>query len=132
MRKINKLIIHCADTPPDMDIGVDEIRKWHVEERGWSDIGYHYVIRRNGVVEEGREFEKAGAHCKGQNGNSIGICIVGGRNGEFDFCSKQMHSLNRLVADLKDSILGGASVHGHNEFSEKTCPNFNVKEWFIK
>lgn len=132
MRKINKLIIHCADTPPSMDIGVEEIRKWHVEERGWDDIGYHYVIRRNGVVEEGREIEEVGAHCKGHNGNSIGICLVGGREGRFDFTRKQLHSLNRLVADLKDSISGGASVHGHYEFSEKTCPNFNVKEWFIK
>lgn len=132
MRKINKIIIHCADTPPSMDIGVEEIRKWHTGERGWSDIGYHVVIRRNGDFEEGREVAIAGAHCKGQNSNSIGICLVGGYNGKFDFTSKQMMTLDEVIRGIKKSVPEVVSVHGHNEFSDKTCPNFDVKEWVKK
>ena len=79
MREINTFIIHCSDTYPDMDIGVEEIRRWH-KERGWSDIGYHYVIRRNGKIEEGRNDGIVGAHAKGMNENSLGICMVGGKS----------------------------------------------------
>ena len=115
-----------------MDIGVEEIRKWHTEERGWSDIGYHVVIRRNGDFEEGREVSIAGAHCKGQNSNSIGICLVGGYNGKFDFTSKQMMTLDEVIRGIKESVAEVVSVHGHYEFSDKTCPNFDVKEWVKK
>lgn len=86
MRTIDSIIIHCAYTPPGMDIGATEIRRWHVEERGWKDIGYHYVVRRDGDVEPGRDLdgdgdvvEEVGAHAAGHNAHSIGICLVGGR-----------------------------------------------------
>ena len=77
MRHINKVIIHCSATPEGRDISLDTIRQWHIK-RGWSDIGYHYVILINGTIQEGRPVERAGAHCKGHNANSIGVCYVGG------------------------------------------------------
>src|SRR5690606_114532 len=76
-RFINLLVIHCAATTPLMDIGAKEIDVWH-KQRGWSKIGYHFVIRRNGVIEKGRDISEVGAHVEGYNKNSIGICMVGG------------------------------------------------------
>jgi len=84
MRIIDTVIVHCSATKPSMDIGVDVIRQWHMN-KGWSDIGYHYVIRRNGAVELGRDLDKdgdvdeeIGAHAYGHNATSIGICLIGG------------------------------------------------------
>lgn len=78
MREINLIVVHCTYSRPSMDIGVEEIRKWHVEGNSWTDIGYHYVIRRDGTIEDGRPIERPGAHVKGHNSNSIGIAWVGG------------------------------------------------------
>ena len=131
MRKINKIIIHCAATKPSMDIGTEEIRKWHLE-RGFSDIGYHDVIRRDGSVEEGRPMELAGAHCQGQNAHSIGICLVGGIDEkgkpENNFTEAQFKSLRRLLQMYKTQHKK-ATIHGHNEFANKACPSFDVQDW---
>lgn len=128
MREITDLIIHCAATPPDMDIGAEEIDQWH-RERGWSGIGYHFVIRRSGLVEEGRDIETIGAHVRGHNDNSIGICLVGGKD-QFDFTMAQMKSLDTLVHSLLRDY-PDAAVRGHQEFDEnKACPRFNVQEYF--
>lgn len=135
MRQIEMIIIHCSATPPNMDIGVEEIRKWHLE-RGFSDIGYHFVIRRDGTVALGRPVELAGAHCKGHNSRSIGICLVGGTDkytgkviSSCNFTEEQWNSLESLVEDLLEEYPSIRSVHGHNEFAAKDCPCFNVQEW---
>ena len=78
MRKIRKIIIHCSATKEGHDIDAAEIKKWHVEGNGWSDIGYHYVIKLDGTVEEGRPLERSGAHTLNHNFDSIGICYIGG------------------------------------------------------
>ena len=78
MRQINKIIVHCSATREGQDVSVDTIRKWHVEGRGWSDIGYHFYIDINGKIHKGRDIARMGAHCKGQNRNSIGVCYCGG------------------------------------------------------
>ena len=77
MRTINKIIIHCTATPEGRDVTVTEIDRWH-RQRGFSGIGYHYVIYRDGSVHKGRNEDSIGAHCTGQNANSIGVCYVGG------------------------------------------------------
>lgn len=126
MSKINKpskVIIHCADTPDNRDIDVKEIDRWH-KARGFRMVGYHYVIKRNGVVEVGRNESMIGAHCLTQNAKSIGICLIG----RHDFSSEQFKSLNSLLMDLKIRYRG-ISIHGHSEFSYKTCPNFDVKKY---
>lgn len=137
MRPIDDIIIHCAATYPTMDIGAKEIRKWHVEGNGWNDIGYHYVIRRNGTIEKGRVLDRPGAHCKGHNAKSIGICLVGGLEKLVDgktiskanYTQEQWNSLKDLVLELK-SKFPFAQIHGHQDYANKACPCFNVQEWW--
>ena len=141
MRPINEIIVHCADTPPSWGGNMtpeqqrDEIRRWHVEERGWSDIGYHYVITRNGVVVQGRPLDKIGAHVKGHNKGTIGICLVGGKGGTAhdkfreNFTKEQDFALRKLIDELKDRFVSINKVSGHNKYAAKACPCFNVQEW---
>ena len=138
MRKIEAIYIHCSYTPPNMDIGVKEIRKWHTDPKpqgnGWSDIGYHFVIRRSGATEKGRLISKAGAHTKGFNEHSIGICLVGGKQGSkgvFNFTLAQMEALKDIVSIMCIKYkLPLTHVHGHNEVSSKQCPCFDVQAYF--
>jgi len=136
MRDINQIIIHCSATPPSMDIGVKEIRSWHVNERKWSDIGYHIVVRRDGTVEFGRPINKPGSHAKGHNQNSIGVCWVGGvdakMNPENNMTEVQERELWCTVENLmltykvsKDMVLGHRDLPGVT----KSCPSYDVKEW---
>lgn len=132
MREIDMIIIHCSATPPNMDIGADKIREWHVDGNGWRDIGYHFVIRRDGSVEDGRPIDQSGVHTRGYNTNSIGICMVGGvdKKGKPDdnFTLDQWRSLRRVLISLKADYKN-ATIHGHNEFdSGKACPSFNVQD----
>lgn len=130
-RFINLLVIHCAATPANMDVGVSEIDRWH-RERGFDRIGYHFVIRRNGVIEKGRDISEVGAHVQGFNKNSIGICMVGGVNSqkvpENNFTSAQWLSLKTLVKKFQ-SEYPEIKVCGHNELAAKACPSFNVQSW---
>jgi N-acetylmuramoyl-L-alanine amidase len=128
-RKIDKIIIHCTATPEGRDVSVDTIREWHLEN-GWSDIGYHYVVGLDGLIHDGRPVEKQGAHTKGHNRGSIGIVYVGGVDERMDAkdtrTDEQKESLELLVLNLLDSF-PKSTVHGHNEFSSKECPSYNVQ-----
>ena len=131
MRTISKIIIHCSATPEGKDFTVQQIRQWHMQGNGWRDIGYHYVIYRDGSIHEGRPVERAGAHTKGYNSHSIGICYIGGcaadgKTPKDTRTEAQKAALIRLVAELK-VIYPSASVHGHNQFANKACPSFNVQ-----
>lgn len=134
MRDINKIIIHCSATKADSDIGAKEIDSWH-KKQGFSSIGYHFVICRNGDIEAGRPVQEMGAHCKGQNANSIGICLIGGidENGKSqnNFTDKQFQCLKLLVKKLQNEF-PNSTIHGHYEFANKDCPCFNVKEFFTQ
>lgn len=130
-RKIDKIIIHCSATPPSMDIDAKEIDRWH-KNKGWSQIGYHFVIKRDGEIEDGRPLELIGAHVKGYNKGSIGICLVGGveegnvSEPQDNFTPCQWKSLSSLLKVMKADYKK-ATIHGHNEFSpQKACPSFNV------
>ena len=135
MRDIKQLVVHASATPPFMEIGASEIRVWH-KGRGWRDIGYHAVIKRNGKVEDGRPIAEIGAHVKGHNNESFGICLVGGvdkdNKSEFNFTRHQMDSLIRLLDVLKNEF-PDAEVLGHRDFPgvAKACPCFAVKEWYV-
>ncbi len=131
MRSIKMIIVHASDTPKSMDIGVEKIRKWHTDPKpmgnGWSDIGYHYVIRRDGTQEDGRPLDQVGSHVRGFNSHSIGICLVGGRHGKFDFNIAQLDSLADLVDALQEQF-GRLRLRGHCDYDRgKTCPNFDVE-----
>jgi Negative regulator of beta-lactamase expression len=130
MRKISKLIVHCTATREGRDVTVDEIRQWHLK-RGWSDIGYHYVIYRDGTVHQGRPIETPGAHTKGHNQHSIGVCYVGGIGPDGHprdtRTVEQEEALENLLTDLKEQF-PRATIHGHREFSAKACPCFDAHE----
>ena len=131
MRKINEIIIHCSATPEGKDFTVDDIRRWHLA-RKFADIGYHYVIYRDGSVHKGRAENIAGAHCLGHNAHSIGICYIGGctadgKHPKDTRTPQQKTALRQLVNQLK-FYYPHATVHGHNEFSNKACPSFNVQK----
>ena len=135
MREIKTIIVHCADTYPDMDIGVDEIHEWHTSPpRNWSDIGYHWVIRRSGVLEHGRPEHIAGAHAAGHNKDSIGVCMVGGKSRKDDgpednFTPEQRVMLRELIGMLRKRYGDSVEVIPHSAVNEhKTCPNCNIYE----
>ena len=131
MREVNQIIVHCSATKPSMDVGVRVIREWHVDGNGWSDIGYHYVIKRNGTIEDGRDESKSGAHAKGYNKHSIGICLVGGidKDGKSDanFTLAQYMALLTLITAIKTRH-NISSVIGHRDVSDKDCPCFDVQQ----
>lgn len=131
MRRINKIIVHCTATQRDHDVTVEDLRKWHVEERGWSDIGYHFFIDLKGEVHECRPIEKTGAHSKGQNFDSIGVAYAGGLGSDNAWHDtrneEQKLSLEELLCYLK-VLFSKAKIYGHRDFSEKMCPSFDARE----
>ena len=150
MRSINKIIIHCSDSPEGRDDKVEDIRRWH-KNRGFSDIGYHFVIDLDGTIEPGRPICQAGAHCTGHNRDSIGICYIGGaywrdgvnakgkpikgKDGKTVLLPKDTRTLAQRLAmqQLVQQLLSHypmATVHGHREFAAKACPCFDVQAWF--
>lgn len=132
MRKINKIIIHCSATPEGRHVTVQDIDRWH-RDRGFSQIGYHWVIYLDGSIHKGRSEEIAGAHVVGHNANSVGICYIGGVDEMMrpkDTRTKEQRATMRsLVSSLKNKY-PDATVHGHNEFAAKACPSFDVKKEF--
>ena len=131
MRELNRIILHCTATPSWREVSVDEIRRWHVEGNGWSDIGYHYVILLDGTIARGRPLDVAGAHVKGHNKDSVGVVYVGGTDvtgqPQDTLNSNQLFSLYKVVTSLRN-LFGPLTLHGHNEFSNKACPSFIVSE----
>ncbi len=133
MRSIQYIIIHCSATPPKLDVGAAEINRWH-RQRGWSEIGYHFVIRKNGTLEKGRDLWKIPAQAKGYNKNAIGICYIGGLNAsgkpEDTRTPAQKETMKALVLALRD-IYPEAKILGHRDLPgvHKACPSFDVKEW---
>ena len=145
-RDINLIVVHCSATKPTIDIGAHEIRKWHMA-KNWSDIGYHNIIRRNGTLEHGRDLARSGAHAKGYNANSLGVCMVGGVDAygkpENNFTGEQFATL-RGYLDTMLEVFPGSKVLGHRDLSVdlnedgaitpdewmKQCPCFDAKEWY--
>ena len=135
MREIRKIIVHCSASPPSMNTFAKDIDAWH-KLRGWSGIGYHYVIRRSGILEKGRDIMQAGAHAKGYNFSSVGVCLIGGvdEEGKADanYTLKQYNTLLELIRFLEVTF-PIEEVMGHRDLPnvKKTCPCFDVRA-FIK
>lgn len=130
-RYIDELIVHCSATPAGKDYTVDTIRDWHVKGNGWSDIGYHYVIYRDGSIHPGRNVNIAGAHTTNHNSRSIGICYIGGmdknnKNPEDTRTPEQKEALVKLLRKLLKEY-PGSTIHGHREYANKACPSFDAK-----
>lgn len=141
MRNLNGIIIHCTATPPGFMEGksstakVAEVKRWHVEDRGWSDIGYHYLIDRDGTVKQGRPLSRTGAHVRGHNTGTVGISLFGARDStahddfQNHFTPAQDMALRALIAELRSKYPSITSITGHNEYAAKACPGFQVAKW---
>lgn len=131
MRQVNKIIIHCSDTPEGRDDRAEDIDSWH-RAQGYKEIGYHYVITLAGEVEIGRPEQAIGAHCKGHNAKSIGICYIGGaseedRSPKDTRTPEQKRALLELLKALKQKY-PRAAIFGHRDFdSAKSCPCFDAQ-----
>lgn len=142
MRHINEIIIHATATRADWRDGqktstkVAEVKRWHVVDRGWSDIGYHYLIDRDGTIAKGRPIERTGAHVRGRNANSIGVSMFGGFGGaardQFadHFTPQQEAALINLIDDLERQFPDISIISGHNQYAAKGCPCFSVPDWW--
>ena len=138
-RRIDEIYIHCSATQADWmegrtaDEKVAEIDRWH-KKRGWSGIGYHWIVDRDGTTVAGRPEERVGAHCFDHNKHSIGICLLGGHGSDAGdafadhFTPEQESALKTLLGDLQRRY-GHARVRGHNEVAARACPGFNVPAW---
>ena len=126
-RNIREIIVHCSATPDGKDFTVDDIRKWH-KARGFSDVGYHYIVYRDGSVHDGRSVHLVGAHCTNHNANSIGVCYIGGvatdgKTPKDTRTPQQKAAMLTLLKQLK-SLYPQAKIYGHRNFSNKACPSF--------
>ena len=142
MRQIKQIIVHCTATRPDwwdkktINEQVKEVEKWHVVDRGWKAIGYHYLIGRNGEVVQGRPIEMIGSHARGHNKDSIGIALFGGFGSDADdlatehFTPVQLAAAYDLIRKLQGQYnIKNERVIGHNRISSKACPGFRVQKW---
>lgn len=135
------IVIHCSATEAGREVTVKEITKYHIQ-RGFRTIGYHFLVHLDGEISRGRKLEEIGAHAKGYNNNSVGICYVGGLKDKKPFDTRtinQIHSIRGLVAALK-SIYDIKRIIGHRDLSVdlnadgmitkgewlKDCPCFSV------
>lgn len=131
LTEVKFIVVHCADSKSTMDVTTETLRQWHVKEKGWSDIGYHFFIKFDGSVHQCRSEKYQGAHCKDVNDKSIAICIEGGFGGIDNYTSIQKHALMALLTEKKE-VYKNAAITGHNHFDKKPCPCFNVVEWYDK
>ena len=145
-RPVDKVVVHSSATPPSMDVGVREIGLWH-RYRGFNEVGYNFVIRRNGVIELGRDLEKTPAHVRGYNRTSVGICLIGGIDeegqAENNFTDEQFKSLRSFLNGIfffhpELELFGhrdlspdknGDGVISEDEYM-KECPSFDVNQWY--
>ena len=144
MRAITEINIHASATKPQWMAGrtikekVAEIRRWHVEDNGWHDIAYHFVIDRDGMVNRGRKAEMVGAFEPKVNAHAIGICLIGGfgsnANDEFDknYTPDQDASLRKLIRIIQHQYPSAKKISGHNQFANKACPGFKVDRWLAR
>lgn len=125
LRPVHSVFLHCSasDRPEHDDVEV--IRQWHIKERGWDDIGYHFFITKGGVVQPGRDLEKVPAAQQGHNVGTIAICCHGLEKRRFT--DQQMAALYNLCVDINEVYDGKVTFHGHCEVAPKACPVFDYK-----
>lgn len=130
MREIKEIIVHCSATKEGKKFTASDITRWH-KERGFATIGYHYVVLLDGTIETGRAESIMGAHCKGYNANSIGVCYIGGldANGQpkDTRTDVQKIALLALIKRLKEEY-PKAKVYPHYKFANKACPCFDAEK----
>ena len=132
MRKINEIIVHCSATPEGKDYTVEQIASWH-RQRNFRMIGYHFILYRDGTCHVGRPLSMMGAHCKGHNAQSIGICYIGGVTTDGltpkDTRTEEQRKALALLLRVLHAQFPKATLHGHREFANKACPSFDCHEY---
>lgn len=138
---VHEIIVHCTATQPDWMGNATlaekraEVRRWHMQDRGWRDIGYHWLIDRDGQRVAGRAETEIGAHVEGHNAGTIGISLIGGfgsaATDPFDrhFTAAQDAALRQLIREIARRTCI-EKIRGHNDYAAKACPGFNVTTWF--
>jgi len=121
-RKIKKVYIHCS-AASRKDIDANEVHLWH-KRRGFSCIGYHYFMRSDAVIEQGRNIERMPSAQKRHNWRTLAICVNGLHIS--DFSAYQLNELLDFCKEINRQI-PGVTFHGHCEVSAKTCPVFGYK-----
>lgn len=130
-REIDEIIWHCAATPEGKDFTVDDIRAWH-KLRGFTDVGYHYIIYRDGRIMLGRPIGQIGAHVEGHNKKTIGCVYIGGVSADGKTAKDTRTAVQRssalwLTAQLVKKFRA-KKVTGHNQYASKACPSFDVRK----
>lgn len=132
-RTIHYLVVHCSATPEDREHTSKDIDLWH-RQRGFNEIGYNYIVRLDGTIEDGRDVDKIPAHVEGHNKDSIGICYIGGVDKNTlqpkdTRTTAQKEALVKLLKELK-KLYPEAVIQGHRDFAgvKKACPCFNAKD----
>lgn len=131
-RTINEIIVHCSATREGQNVSVEAIRKEHIKNRGFKDIGYHFVIMLDGEIKAGRCIDLAGAHCTNHNAKSIGVCYIGGvkQDGKTPKDTRtpaQKQALRELLRALREEY-PHARIHSHRDFAPKACPSFDASQ----
>lgn len=126
MNTPDKVILHCSDTPDSTSsrFSIYHVDNWH-RARGFDKVGYHKYIRRDGLIEDGRHYSEIGAHAKGYNTGSIGICY----EGTYFPTLTQLNSLIELYREIHKRFgIDYKSWYGHNDFTDlKKCPGFKIE-----
>jgi N-acetylmuramoyl-L-alanine amidase len=131
--KTDYIVIHCAATPPTMDVDISTVAEWH-RARGFNDVGYHYFIKRDGTRQKGRDLNAVGAHVVGYNHKSVGVCLAGGissvdKSPENNFTKEQWATLLITLRELHEEY-PRAVIVGHRDLDAgKACPSFSVSEY---
>ena len=138
---ITEIVVHCSATRPEWmhnqttEEKRAEIRRWHLA-RKFSDFGYHALIDRDGTVVQGRNINETGAHVKGHNLHTLGVCLVGGFGSSADdrfsenFTAEQDAALRKWIVDVNKIVGRQLMVTGHNQYANKACPGFNAPNWY--
>lgn len=128
-RNIKEIIVHCTATPEGRPVTIKEITNWH-KQRGFSTIGYHYVVMLDGSVQKGRDVNVSGAHCTNHNSISIGVCYVGGCDKNMNAKDTRTDAQKRALLDLLKRLrimYPSAKIYGHRDFANKACPSFDAR-----
>jgi hypothetical protein len=126
LNQINLLVVHHSGSP--RNVTTEQIRHWHVDGKGWSDIGYHYVIEGDATTHNGRHLSRVGAHCKGHNNNSAGVCVVGNNTiPEDKWTMLQIAALMDLIYAFR-LIFPGIQIVGHKDLGATACPGLDVSK----
>ena len=123
--KVKLLVVHCSDTEDSQNLSALDLHKMHLKF-GWDGVGYHKIINRSGKIENGRPEYWIGAHVKGKNTISLGVCLIG----RDEFTTSQFDSLENILRWWKTKYpLAEIEGHSNTKSTNKTCPNFDVKAW---